>query len=84
MNTMRASETMEYPQTWVEVSSLALGDGRVLTVWMGDLEDEGGRTQVELRVLPNGKREVFISDGASVLDFSDWYGMRATEGDESE
>jgi hypothetical protein len=61
------------PFVSMRVSQVPVSRGETLTVWLGEISDEGGRTQVELRVLPDGTREVFVADGVAVQPIAEWY-----------
>lgn len=67
------------PAVLVGVRTVNVQRSETLTVWLGSFNDPGGRTQVELRVLPDGQREVFVSDGADVLDMDEWYSPESLE-----
>jgi hypothetical protein len=64
----------------VEIRSIHLKPGQTLTVWLDREPRDGYRdaTQVELRVRPDGVRQIFCNaDGAvSVRRFGDWEAPR--------
>ncbi len=61
------------------VESINIFFGETLIVWMrpglhDDLTPKLGSTQqIELRVTPNGKIEIFSTTPVAVKDFSDWH-----------
>jgi hypothetical protein len=57
----------------MRVNEVTVQSGETITVWLGNIDDENGRTQVELRVLPGGKKEVFADPGTDVMDIDEWY-----------
>jgi hypothetical protein len=61
------------PYVVMRVNEVTVQSGETITVWLGNIDDENGRTQVELRVLPDGKKEVFVDPGTDVMDIDEWY-----------
>lgn len=51
--------TVTTPDPWVR-------RGEFTTVWLGDFEDEGGRTQVEIALLSDGTKRICLPKGAAV------------------
>ena len=66
------------------VESVNVHAGESLTVWMrpglrGDLSPElGPAQQIELRITPDGKTEIFSTSPTVVKDFDSWYEPKAT------
>lgn len=52
--------------------------GEFVMVWLGSFDEPGGRTQVELAVLPDGSRRICTPCGApvAVMSFEAAYGPR--------
>ncbi len=63
---------MNDPSVCVTLSTVNIEPGEVFTVYLGDFDS--GRTQVELRVLPDGTRQVFLPEEYMdiVRPFEDW------------
>lgn len=63
-------------RTEIDLHNVNVRTSEVLTVWLGTHETDADppRTQVELRVLPDGTREIFVDDPAvRIRPFSEWY-----------
>jgi hypothetical protein len=67
---------MSKPRVEVGIDQIWVKPGEVLTVWLGEFGGDG-REQVELRVLPSGKMEVFMNDEnkVQVKNFMEWEPM---------
>ena len=61
--------TSNGPIAHVRVSQMVVRPQQVLTLWLGTQDDQ---TQVELRVLRDGTKEIFVSEGLTVRSFDDW------------
>ena len=48
------------PSIHTSVDTICIKAGETLTIWLGDYKDKDGRSQVEIRVLPDGLRQVFV------------------------
>jgi hypothetical protein len=59
-------ERMRNPKVPVEVSEVHVRAGEVVTVWLGELNDPGGRSQIELHVTKDGKRRVLLDEKSLV------------------
>ena len=57
-----------------DVAVIGVEPGEVLTVWLGSLlSGEAPRTQIEIRCLPDGTRELYCDDLSVVRSFKGWY-----------
>lgn len=70
---------MSDPRMVLRVDQVTIDRGETLTVWLN--AGEGGArdaVQVELRVRPDGVREIFVDAGegrVSIREFKDWKAM---------
>ncbi len=69
----------EGPEITARISEVTICRGETLTVYLDsrDYNEQRDVRQVELRVLSDGTREVFLrgeSDGVNLTSFDDWYG----------
>ncbi len=61
----------------VEIDQIAIEPGGMLTVWLSSPTPDGfPRSQVEIRVLPDGTRQIFTNGDIQFPGFSVWHSMQ--------